>query len=109
VAVFRLLESIRGAAGFRARVDTRLMLAEHKSRRYVSGTVHHTVLFVLPTVVAGHNNLVAPFPHTGFRVMKVRVLAENVLNDVTSFAGYLVRFVVPTQLVECVFHEIGAD
>jgi hypothetical protein len=108
-AIFPLLRSIRGAAGFRSRVDTRIVLAEHKSRRYVSGTVHHAVLFLLPTVVAGHNNLVAPLPHTGFRVMKMRILAENVLNDVTSFAGYLVRFVVPTQLVECVLHEIAAD
>jgi len=108
-AIFPLLRSIRGAAGFRSRVDTRIVLAEHKSRRYVSGTVHHAVLFLLPTVVAGHNNLVAPLPHTGFRVMKMRVLAKNVLNDVTPFAGYLVRFIVPTQLVECVLHEIGAD
>src|SRR5882672_5107137 len=78
---------------------TRLVLAEHESRRDINGTVHDFMLFFLPAVIASDDYLKAPFRDTSFFMMKVRVLTENVLDHILCGTRHGVRVVISANLV----------
>jgi hypothetical protein len=65
------------------------VFTKHGSRHYVNSTLHHTMFLFLSAIIARDEHFKSPFCHGRFLVVKVRMLAKNVINHVPPCAGYL--------------------